>query len=195
MRREGYRPFRAIRKPRRGVIYERWVQPIVKKTTTKALKGRYIIKAMGQSLVKNYVHLVFSTKHRQPLIHPPVEAELHAYLGGTCNKLECPSIKVGGYTDHIHILCMLSKKLPLMKLVEEVKSHSSKWIKTKGDAYQHFYWQDGYGAFSVNPVEIDRVIEYIANQHEHHSKKTFQDEYRALLKKYEVVYDERYVWD
>ncbi|MEN9571049.1 MAG: family transposase [Bacteroidota bacterium] len=150
---------------------------------------------MGQSLVKNYVHLVFSTKHRQPLIHAPVEAELHAYLGGICNKLECQSIKVGGYTDHVHILCMLSKKLPLMKLVEEVKSHSSKWIKTKGDAYKNFYWQDGYGAFSVNPAEIQKVIDYIANQHEHHSNKTFQDEYRAFLKKYEVEYDERYVWD
>ena len=80
---------------------------------------------MGQSLVKNYLHLVFSTKHRQPLIHPPVEAELHAYLGGICNRLECQCIKVGGYTDHIHILCMLSKKIALMKLVEEVKSHSS----------------------------------------------------------------------
>lgn len=65
---------------------------------------------MGQSLVKNYVHIVFSTKHRQELIQPPVEAELHAYLGGICKKLECQPIKVGGYTDHVHILCLLSKK-------------------------------------------------------------------------------------
>ena len=150
---------------------------------------------MGQSLVKNYIHIVFSTKQRQPLIHPPIEAELHSYLGGTCNHLECQSIKVGGYVDHIHILCQLSKKIALMKLVEEVKSHSSKWIKAKGDAYQKFYWQDGYGAFSVNPTEVDTVINYIANQHEHHRKKTFQEEYRAFLKKYNVEYDERYVWD
>jgi len=150
---------------------------------------------MGQSLVKNYIHLVFSTKHRDPLIHPPVEAELHNYLGGTCNKLECPVIKVGGYTDHIHILCMLSKKIALMKLLEEVKSHSSKWMKTKGSEYENFYWQDGYGAFSVNPSEVDVVIAYIANQHEHHRGRGFQDEYRAFLRKYEVDYDERYVWD
>jgi REP element-mobilizing transposase RayT len=150
---------------------------------------------MGQSLVKNYIHLVFSTKYRQPLIHPPVEAELHAYLGGVCNRLECQSIKVGGYTDHIHILCRLSQKIALMKLVEEVKSHSSKWIKTKGEGYEKFYWQDGYGAFSVNPAAVDRVTNYIANQHAHHSKKGFQNEYRALLKKYKVEYDERYVWD
>ena len=150
---------------------------------------------MGQSLVKNYIHIVFSTKHRQHLIHPPVEDELHRYLGGTCKKLECHPIIVGGYTDHVHILCMLSKKIALMKLVEEIKSHSSKWIKTKGEAYLNFYWQDGYGAFSVNPKDVDVVKAYIANQKEHHSKKTFQSEYRAILNKYEMDFDERYVWD
>ena len=110
-------------------------------------------------------------------------------------KYECHPIKVGGYTDHIHILCMLSKKITLMKLLEEVKSHSSKWMKTKGDDLKKFYWQNGYGAFSVNPAQVDTVINYIANQKEHHSKKTFQDEYRGFLKKYKVDYDERYVWD
>jgi len=90
---------------------------------------------------------------------------------------------------------MLSKKIALMKLLEELKSHSSKWIKTKGDKYKSFYWQDGYGAFSVKPSEVDVVINYIANQKEHHKKKTFQNEYLAFLKKYGVEYDERYVWD
>lgn len=150
---------------------------------------------MGQSLVKNYMHLVFSTKYRQQLIYPPVEAELHAYLGEICNKLDCRVIKIGGYTDHIHILCALSKKIPLMKLMEELKSHSSKWIKTKGKGYENFYWQDGYGAFSVNPSQVDRVINYIANQHEHHSKKTFKNEYRLYLKQNNVDFDEKYVWD
>lgn len=150
---------------------------------------------MGQSLVKNYIHLVFSTKHRQHLIHPPVEEELHSYLGGICKNLGCQPLKVGGYTDHIHMLFMLSQKVALMKVVEEVKSHSSKWVKTKGEEYRNFYWQDGYGAFSVNPRQVDRVIAYIANQKEHHGKKTFQDEYRGFLKRYKVDYDERYVWD
>jgi len=149
---------------------------------------------MGQSLVKNYIHIVFSTKYREPLIKQPVETELHRYLGGICKKMECPVIKVGGYTDHIHILCMLSKKITLVKLMEELKSHSSKWIKTKGSEYSNFYWQDGYGAFSVNPSEVAIVVNYIANQKEHHRKKTFQNEYRAFLKKYEVEFDERYVW-
>jgi len=141
------------------------------------------------------MHIVFSTKHRQPLIHAPFEDELHAYLDGICNKLECQPIKIGGYTDHVHILCMLSKKIALMKLVEEIKSHSSKWVKTLDTSLTDFYWQDGYGAFSVNPSEIEKVITYIANQHQHHSQKSFQDEYRAILKKYKVEYDERYVWD
>ena len=150
---------------------------------------------MGQSLVKNYLHVVFSTKHRQPMITEAIESELHAYLGGICKKLDCQPIKVGGYNDHIHILCMLSKKITLIKLMEELKSHSSKWIKTKGEDFKNFYWQDGYGAFSVNATEIDVVVSYIANQKEHHNKKTFQDEYKAFLKKYQVEYDERYVWD
>ena len=150
---------------------------------------------MGQSLVQNYMHIVFSTKYRQKIILPEIENELHAYMGGICNNLECHTIKIGGYTDHVHILCMLSKKITLMKLLEEVKSHSSKWMKTKDELLKNFYWQDGYGAFSVNPSQVDTVIAYIANQHEHHSKKTFQDEYRAFLKKYNVEYDERYVWD
>ncbi len=150
---------------------------------------------MGQSLVKNYLHIVFSTKYRQPLIQESIEEELHSYLGGICNNLECHVIKVGGYTDHIHILCMLSKKVALMKLMEELKSHSSKWIKTKGAAYANFSWQKGYGAFSVNPAEVERVIQYIANQKEHHRKKAFQTEYKNFLEKYEVAYDERYVWE
>ena len=149
---------------------------------------------MGQSLVKNYIHIVFSTKHRKPLINSRIENELHRYLGGICNKLDCQVLKVGGYTDHIHILCMLSKKTTLVKLLEELKSNSSKWIKTKGEEYNSFYWQDGYGAFSVNPAQIDIVINYIENQKEHHTKKTFKDEFISFLKKYEVEYDERYVW-
>jgi len=130
---------------------------------------------MGQSLVRNFVHIVFSTKHRQPIIHPPYEAELHSYLGGICNKLECSVVKVGGYTDHVHILCQLSKKIALMNLMEEIKKSSSKWMKTKDDSLRDFYWQDGYGAFSINPSQIETVVAYIANQHEHHSKKTFQE--------------------
>jgi putative transposase len=150
---------------------------------------------MGQSLTRNYIHIVFSTKYRQPLIKAGIESELYNYLGGICRKLECQPIIVGGYTDHIHILCQLSKRITLMKLLEELKSHSSKWIKTKGGNYSNFYWQDGYGAFSVNPSQIDRVRAYIANQKQHHQKSTYQTEYRAILTKYKVEFDERYLWE
>lgn len=150
---------------------------------------------MGQSLVKNYTHITFSTKNRLHLIHPPYENELHNYIGGICKNLECYPAAIGGHTDHIHILCLLSKKIALIKLLEEVKSSSSKWMKTKNESLKFFYWQDGYGSFSVNTREIDSVFSYITNQHEHHKRVTFQDEYRAFLKRYKVDYDEKYVWD
>jgi putative transposase len=159
-----------------------------------ALKGRNII-IMGQSLVKNYIHIVFSTKHRQPLIFPSIEGELYSYLGGICNNLDCTPIKIGGHYDHVHILCFLSKKIALMNLVEELKSHSSLWMKRKDIRLKNFYWQNGYGAFSVKASEVDIVKGYIENQHQHHARKIFQDEYRALLNEHETDYDERYVWD
>lgn len=149
---------------------------------------------MSQSLSKVYTHLVFSTKHRHPLLSPEVQPELFKYFGGICNNIECYPVKIGGYTDHVHILCLLSKKIALMNAMEEIKKSSSKWIKTKGETFAKFHWQDGYGAFSVNPSEINVVSEYIENQTEHHKRKTFQEEYRMFLKKYKVEYDERYVW-
>ena len=150
---------------------------------------------MGQSLVQNYLHIVFSTKYRQALIHPPYEEKLHAYISGICKELDCPALIVGGYTDHIHILCRLSRKLALMTLVQKVKANSSKWMKAKDKNLSGFRWQDGYGAFSVNPAEVEVVIRYIENQHAHHSKKKFKEEYSAFLNKYQVKYDERYVWE
>src|SRR5438874_1996001 len=150
---------------------------------------------MSQSLVKNYIQIIFSTKHRLPIIDEAIEHELHSYLGGICKKLDCQPIKINGYYDHVHILCMLFKKITLIKLLEEVKSDSSRWIKTRSPVYSIFYWQDGYGGFSVTPDQVDNVIEYISNQKVHHKTVSFQDEYRALLKQFNVAYDERYVWD
>ncbi len=150
---------------------------------------------MPQSLSKVYVHIIFSTKNRQNLIDDSIEVSLYEYLGGICKGLECNPVKVGGHKNHVHVLCLLSRKVAQMKLLEEIKKQSSKWIKTKGQAYSNFYWQDGYGIFSINPTEIDNVIDYIQSQDEHHKHKSFQDEFRAFLKKYKVKYDERYVWD
>ncbi|UCG28245.1 MAG: IS200/IS605 family transposase [Bacteroidales bacterium] len=150
---------------------------------------------MPQSLSKVYVHIIFSTKNRQNLINDNIENSLYEYLGGICKGLECNPVKVGGHKNHIHVLCLLSRKVAQMKLLEEIKKQSSKWIKTKGPAYSNFYWQDGYGIFSINPTQTDEVIDYIQLQHEHHKHKSFQDEFRAFLKKYKLEYDERYVWD
>ncbi len=150
---------------------------------------------MGQSLNKIYIHLVFSTKNRKPLISKEIQDDLFSYLGGICKNLECNPIQVGGYRDHIHILCLLSKKIALMNLIEKIKSNSSKWMKTKGEQFTDFYWQNGYGVFSVNPTEIEIVQQYILNQEEHHKKISFQDEFLKFLKKYKVEYDKKYVWD
>ncbi len=129
---------------------------------------------MPQSISQIYVHLIFSTKNRVALIDEEVSTELYAYLAGICKTLDCAPIKIGGYYDHVHILCKLSKKITLIKLLEEVKKNSSKWIKTKDQKYTGFYWQDGYAAFSVNPAQVNIVEDYICNQKQHHHKKTFR---------------------
>ena len=150
---------------------------------------------MPQSLVRNYIHIIFSTKNRHPFIDKNIKDELFSYLAGICKNNECTPIIVGGYNDHVHILCLMSQKIALMKLVEHLKTHSSKWIKTKGGQYENFYWQKGYGAFSVNPSQVEIVKNYIKNQQEHHRKKSFKDEYEAYLRKYKIDYNEKYVWD
>ena len=150
---------------------------------------------MPQSLSKVYTHIIFSTKQRRKLIDDAIKKSLFEYLGGICRGMECNPVQVGGYTDHVHILCVLSRKVTQMKLLEELKKQSSRWIKTKGNQYNNFYWQNGYGIFSVNPSEVDVVVSYIRNQEDHHRTKNFKQEYRAFLKKYQVEYDERYLWD
>ena len=150
---------------------------------------------MPQSLIQSYVHIIFSTKNRRPLIDEEGENELYRYLGGICNGLECSPVTIGGHKDHVHILANLSKKITMMKFLEQLKSHSSNWIKTQGPQYGDFYWQGGYGAFSVSPQSIATIKQYIESQHEHHKTITFQDEYRRILREHHVAFDERYVWD
>ncbi|PQA95191.1 transposase [Chryseobacterium shigense] len=150
---------------------------------------------MPQSLVKNYIHIVFSTKYRQDFIDEPIEKELFPYIAAICKDFESPALQIGGNDDHIHILCLLSRKIALMKLVQEIKAHSSKWMKTKGSQYENFFWQDGYGAFSVGRNEVNRVINYIKNQRYHHQQQKFKDEMIDLLEKHDVEYHEKYIWD
>lgn len=151
---------------------------------------------MSQSLAKVLVHIVFSTKNRYPfLANEGVRKEMHAYLGGTCNNLSCPVLTVGGFVEHVHVLCSLSRNVSLAKLVGELKRGSSKWVKTKGGMLEKFAWQNGYGVFSVSQSDVERVRAYITAQEEHHRRKTFQEEFRAFLQDYEIEFDEQYVWD
>jgi REP element-mobilizing transposase RayT len=139
---------------------------------------------------------VFSTKHRQPFLKDKEFREkTHAYLAGACDNQDSPSIVVGGVEDHVHILCRLSKNLGVAVLIRELKRESSKWVKENRPELVDFHWQNGYGAFSVSPSHVDALKEYIKNQEEHHRSETFQEEFRRLLKKYGIEYDERYVWD
>ncbi len=109
--------------------------------------------------------------------------------------MNCPAIQVGGVSDHMHILCSMSKNVDAAELIEQIKTPASKWIKTKGAGLRNFYWQGGYGVFSVSPTNLDRIRRYILVQEEHHKRVTFQDEFRKFLKCYQIKYDERYIWD
>jgi REP element-mobilizing transposase RayT len=151
---------------------------------------------MSQSLAKILVHTVFSTKDRRPFLRDrALRSELHSYLGGILNNLNCQPIVVGGVEDHVHMLSTLSRTCEAADMVKEVKRGSSLWVKTKDPNLDQFAWQNGYGIFSIGFSQIASVRDYIAKQEEHHRQVSFQDEFRALLAKYEIEFDERYVWD
>ena len=151
---------------------------------------------MAQSLAKILVHSVFSIKERRPLLRDrSLREELHRYIGGILANLDCQPIIVGGVEDHVHLLGALSRTCNAAEMIKEVKRGSSLWIKTKGMGLEDFAWQSGYGIFSIGFSQIEPVRSYIAGQEEHHRKISFQDEFRQLLKRYEIQFDERYVWD
>ena len=150
---------------------------------------------MATSLSSILIHLVFSTKHRERLITPEIEPELYPYLAKVFREYKSPTLEIGGTDNHLHILFLLSRTIAVADLVEEVKSSSSKWIKTKGREFKSFHWQTGYGAFSIGQSNVKKVKSYIVNQKEHHRKRTFEREYQVLLRKYDVPYDEKYLWD
>jgi REP element-mobilizing transposase RayT len=151
---------------------------------------------MPQSLVQIYVHIVFSTKDRMPFLKDTVfRGRVHAYLAGICNKQDCPAIIVGGVADHVHLLCRLGKQIDISSLIREIKRDSSSWVKEEEPTLSVFFWQSGYGAFSVSSSHVDALKNYIRDQEEHHKTESFQDEFRRLCAKYGVPVDERYVWD
>jgi REP element-mobilizing transposase RayT len=148
---------------------------------------------MPQSLSFLLVHIVFSTKDRTPLITPEVRPDLHAYLATVTRNAGSECYRVGGVADHVHLAIRLSRTITIAHLVEELKTSSSKWLKTQSLA--KFAWQQGYGAFSVGPSDLEALRKYIDNQEEHHRAHTFQEEYRAFFKRYGVEFDERHIWD
>jgi putative transposase len=150
---------------------------------------------MPQSLCQIYVHLIFSTRHRESLLDAAIRSRVHAYLAEVARGHGCPFVVAGGTDDHAHLLLDLGKQVTPPALVETVKKESSKFVKTLGVQYAQFYWQRGYGMFSVGPTQRTAVQRYIESQEEHHRRRTFQEEFRAFLDRYGIAYDERYVWD
>jgi REP element-mobilizing transposase RayT len=148
-----------------------------------------------QSLAQLLVHLIFSTKSREPLLSDDIRPELHPYMATILKHMDSSAILINSVEDHVHILFHLSKNHALCDVIENVKKDSSKWIKTKGRTFRNFHWQSGYGALSVSQSNLAQVVKYIEGQKEHHRRRTFQEEFRAFLKRYQVQYDERYVWD
>jgi REP element-mobilizing transposase RayT len=150
---------------------------------------------MSQTLVKIYVHLVFSTKHRAPMISAGIESRLHGYMTGIIKKRESLLVRIGGIEDHVHALVLLSKNDTVADLLQVTKKESSRWIKKQGAEFGEFYWQDGYAGFSVSESAVERCVAYINNQKTHHARMGFQPELRMLLKKHKVAFDERYLWE
>ena len=150
---------------------------------------------MPQSLAQILLHLVFSTKNRDPLLPDEYRHELHSYIGGITDNCKGTLLKAGSVADHIHLLIAHPRTCTPSDLVQEIKTGSSKWLKTKSPHLAQFHWQAGYGIFSISPSHRPALERYIAEQAEHHRVVTFQEEYRRLLQKYGLEYDERYVWD
>jgi putative transposase len=150
---------------------------------------------MPQSLSKVILHIIFSTRNREPWLDRDVRPRIHAYLATICRDLGTDLVRVGGVADHVHIVTTLPRTISQAQFIEQIKKASSKWIKALDVRYRGFFWQRGYGAFSVSPSQLDSVLEYVDKQQEGHSIRTFEEEYRELLRKCGVDFDERYVWD
>ncbi len=149
---------------------------------------------MAQSLSKIYAHIIFHIKSNSCAIRIQEKECLYAYIGKTIKANDSIPITINGTKDHVHILCVISKNIALAKLVEEIKRHSSRWIKTKDKYYSSFAWQGGYGGFSISPSLHEKTRIYIENQERHHKKMTFKEEYLLFLREYQIEYKEEYLF-
>ncbi len=149
---------------------------------------------MAQSLSKLYVHLIFHIKDETCKIQKKDRSALYAYMGSIIKDSESIPVLINGTADHVHAFCIMSKNISLAKLVENIKRHSSRWIKTLDESYRNFSWQGGYAGFSVSPSVQEKRKRYIANQEEHHKEFSFRQEYLMFLKEYGIEYNEKYLW-
>jgi REP element-mobilizing transposase RayT len=150
---------------------------------------------MANSYTSLFAHVIFSTHNREPVLTSEYRNRLWAYMGGIARTNKFSAIAIGGYSDHAHMLIKVPAILPIAKAVQLIKGGSSKWVHENIRSLHSFQWQEGYGAFSIGASQVDDVIKYITDQDEHHRKKTFQEEYLDFLKKYNIEYDEKYVWE
>jgi REP element-mobilizing transposase RayT len=142
-----------------------------------------------------HYHLVFSTKHRLPTITPEIQPRLWDYLGGVVRGLGGTPLRVGGVEDHVHLLVTLRQEPSLKDVLRDLKAGSSGWVHDTFPDANDFWWQTGYGAFTVSHSIIGRVAAYIENQAAHHKKMSFQDELRGLFRKHGIEFDEEHLWD
>lgn len=149
---------------------------------------------MPQSLAINIVHVIFSMKNREPLLTGGVRERLYPYMANLIREKGSECYRIGGVEDHVHLAIRLSRTETLSKMISEAKTGTSQWLKAISPELSKFAWQEGFGAFSVSPKDLDAVIAYIDGQEEHHRTVTFQDEFRKFLRLYGVEYDEQYVW-
>lgn len=150
---------------------------------------------MANTYSNLFYHIVFSTKGRADLIDQEIENRVWAYIGGIARKHEIIAVQVGGIGNHIHVLILAKPKISPSQIVQWLKGESSKWIHDTFPEMKDFAWQDGFGVFSVSKSNVPDVVDYIKNQHEHHTKQSFEEEYISMLKLNGIDYDERYVFD
>jgi len=150
---------------------------------------------MSQALAKIYLHLIFSTKNRERSLPDDVRDDLHSYMGGILHGLGCSPIEINTEPDHAHVLFVMTRTETISNVVGQLKKSSNDWLRNRDPQFRHFYWQGGYGVFSVSQSAVEEVRQYIRDQREHHKQISFQDEFRTFLKRYEMEFDERYVWE
>lgn len=180
---------------------ERWIDSIFPGVSPWAIlliafgDENSIVKFYAAIIDQNFGSYSFFDEKTADMIAPEIENDLFAYIHGIVENNGSKLIIANGTTNHVHLLISLGRKIDVGELIGDIKRDSSVWIKTKDGQFANFYWQKGYGAFSIGQSQVEIAANYIRKQKEHHAKQDYKDELRTILKKYEIEYDERYIWD